>query len=65
MNAISSAPRQVEQESHLIDEKAVALRLLPAPESVRTGNGNGPTNATAGAPFWTWFIENPRRASGA
>ncbi len=65
MNAISLAPRQVEPQSHLVDEKAVTLRLLPAPESVQTGNGNGPGNAAAGAPFWTWFIENPRRASGA
>lgn len=64
MNAISLAPHQVEPPSHLVDEKAVALRLLPTPEGVRTGNGNGPANATAGAAFWTWFIENPRRSRG-
>ena len=61
MNAISLAPRQVQPQDRVADEGAESLRLLPASESAETGDGNALAPATAAAPFWTWFIENPRR----
>ena len=64
MNAIVLAPSQVQPQSHRVDEPAVSLRLVPPSESTQTGDRDGPARAAATAPFWTWFIENPRRSRG-